>query len=67
MRLREHRLKFVGYVYRSCKTAPQPATHLLFWKPTAKYRIGKGAKLTYRDLILKDLDIEELKISVIYF
>jgi hypothetical protein len=59
VKLRERRLKFVGHVYRSYQTAPQPATDLLFWKPTAKFRSGKGRKLTYRDLILKDLDIEE--------
>ena len=58
-RLRERRLKFVGHVYRSRQTAPQPATDLLFWKPTAKFCSGKGRKLTYRDLILKDLDIED--------
>jgi len=59
VRLRERRLKFIGHVYRSFQSAPQPATDLLFWVPTSKFRIGQGSKITFRDLILKDLGISD--------
>jgi hypothetical protein len=57
VRLRERRLIFAGHCWRSCQTAIQPVSDLLFWKvPRGTNKQGNWKP--YTKILEKDTDME---------
>ena len=54
VRLRKDRRIFVGDLFRTEVTCPQPLQKFLLWQPTERQRRGQGRRMTFPELLFQE-------------
>ena len=64
--LKTSRLQLAGHLIRSEDYCPQPIHRVLTWRPREPLRRGQGRRLSYLDILLRDVRAPDERNSVQY-